>query len=189
MITDLDRIVASLAQLGRRFPALLLPGLSKREIESWEAKLPFSLTRELDSLYQWRNGTRAYEGDLLGDLYFFPGFYLLSLEEAVQTYKEREDAPQWRKGWFPLFADGAGDFYLIRCTRKKTDSSGVIGFIHGEPEQILEYESLPSMIRTLADCYAEGAFFLDEDGYLDMDDEEHRRIAHKHNPGVSEWQS
>src|SRR6202011_2909454 len=108
--------------------------------------LPFSLTRELESIYQWRNGTKAVEGDLLEDLYFFPGFYFLSIEEAVQTYYEREGSPQWRKAWFPLFADGAGDFYIVPCAKKKLNASRVIGFLHGEPEQKAEYESVTAMM-------------------------------------------
>jgi len=45
------------------------------------------------------------------------------------------------------------------------------------------------MIETLADCYAQGAFFVNADGFLDMDDDAHQRIARQHNPGVTEWQS
>lgn len=44
------------------------------------------------------------------------------------------------------------------------------------------------MIKTLEACFAEGAFFLDDRGVLDMDDEHHREIAHRFNPGIEEWQ-
>lgn len=189
MISDLDRIVEHLRRLGRRTPGLLLDGLSGPDLESWEAAFPFAFTRELDRIYQWRNGTKAEEGDLLEALHFFPGFYFLSIEEAVQTYRERERSPQWRKAWFPLFADGGGDFYVVPCLGEKTDASEIIGFIHGEPEQIVEYESLSAMIATFESCFAEGAFFVDDDDTMEIDDDKHRDIAHRFNPEVPEWQS
>ena len=188
MVLNLNQIVEQLRHLGRPTPELLHDGLSVTEIASWESNLPFSLTHELKSIYQWRNGTRVQEGDMVSGIYFFPGFYFLSIEEAVQTYKERAGAPQWRDGWFPVFADGGGDFYVVPCTRQEINTAEVIGFIHGEPEQVVEYESLAAMIQTLAASYAEGAFLLDDD-YLEIDDEKHRQIAHRFNPGVSEWQS
>lgn len=185
----LDRIVRHLRRLNRHAPERLQPGLSPQELEAWESRLPFALTSEVESMYRWRNGTRAEEGASLEDLYFFPGFYYLSIEEAVQTYREREDAPQWRMGWFPLFANGAGDFYIVPCRRKKLETSEIIGFLHGEPEQTAEYESLASMIQTLEACFREGAFFLDDDDTMEIDDDKQRVIARRLNPTIEEWQS
>ncbi|HEY6556224.1 MAG TPA: hypothetical protein VI072_03085 [Polyangiaceae bacterium] len=121
-------------------------------------------------------------------LWFYPGFYLVSLEEACEVFKERERAPQWRRGWFPLLEDGAGDSFVVPCKKKQTDRAPVIGFIHGEPEQSVEYIDVTTMMETFADCFAQGAFLLDEDGSLEIDDDLHRQIARRHNPGVAEWQ-
>lgn len=187
MIAALDRIVVRLAQSNRAVVQKLQPALSTSEIAARTALLPFALTRELEALYQWRNGTLVEEGDLLGQAYLFPGFYLLSLDEAVQTYGERKGSRQWRPNWFPVFADGGGDFYVVPCAPEKLDAAEVIGFIHGEPEQSVEYESLAAMIQTLDACYAQGAFFLDDDE-PEVDDDKHREIAHRFNPQVEEWQ-
>lgn len=130
----------------------------------------------------------AKEGDTLGDLWFFPGFYLPSLEDARRLFEERRRAPQWRKRWFPLFEDGAGDFYIVPCTRKPADRAPVIGFIHGEPDQDVEYLDLTTMIETFADCYVQRAFFVAPDDSLEMNDAAHQRIARQHNPGVAAWQ-
>jgi hypothetical protein len=189
MTSNLDRIVAHLRRLERRAPDLLQPPLSLRQIQLAESKLPFSLTGELETIYQWRNGTKADAGELLEFLYFFPGFYFLSLEEAIEKYEESEDAPQWKKGWFPLFANGAGDFYIVPCKKKKIASSEIIGFLHGEPEQTAEYESLDTMIQTIEACFRQGAFFVDDDDTMEIDDDKHQIIAHKFNPTIPEWQS
>ena len=55
----MDRVVGHLRRLGRRVPDLLQDPLSKEELQLWAAKFPFSMTRELDAIYSWRNGTRA----------------------------------------------------------------------------------------------------------------------------------
>ena len=186
----MDKVVAHLRGLGRNAPGLLQDPLSNDVLQIWAARFPFPLTRELDAIYLWRNGTKANEDDLLEDLYLFPGFYLLSIEEAHQTYLERKDAPQWREGWFPLFADGAGDFYIIPCGKQKAESSVVIGFLHGEPEQIAEYDSLAAMVATLEAAFAQKAFYVDEDDdSLEIDDDRYGRIAGRFNPGIPEWRS
>lgn len=187
MIAALDASVSQLAHASREVVDKLQPGLSLQEIATWEAKLPFALTRELEALYQWHDGTLVNEGDLLGQAYFFPGYYLLSLEEAVESHDERKDAWPWEKNWFPVFASGAGDFYVVPCSKEKLDTAVVIGVLHGEPEQVVEYQSLTAMMKTLEACHARGAFVLD-DGELEVDDDKHRVIARHFNPEVEEWQ-
>ncbi|MEX1365613.1 MAG: SMI1/KNR4 family protein [Nannocystaceae bacterium] len=189
MVENLERIAARLSNAGREVASKLQTGLSAREIASWEARLPFLLTREIEALFQWRNGTNVVEGDLLGHAYFFPGYYLLSIEEAVETYEERRGTQQWKDEWFPVCADGGGDFYVVPCSGDKLDVAPVIGFLHGEPEQTVDYESLSAMMQTIEACYAEGAFFVDDDGELEVDDDKHQEIAHRFNPEVEEWQS
>lgn len=190
-ITNLmDRVVEHLRRLGRSVPDLLQRPLANDELQMWAARFPFPLTRELEVIYTWRNGTMASEDDFLEDIYLFPGFYLLSIEEAHLTFLERKDAPQWREGWFPLFADGAGDFYVVPCGGQKTDSSVVIGFLHGEPEQIVEYESIAAMVATLEAAFAEKAFYVDQnDGSMEIDDEKYSQIASRFNPRITEWRS
>lgn len=189
MKSTLDRIVAHLRRLGRGAPDRLQDGLSKETLDSWESRLSFALTGELETIYSWRNGTKADAGVLLENVYLFPGFYFLSIEEAVEVYEEREDTEQWRAGWFPLFADGGGDFYVVPCQVTKVETAEMIGFIHGEPVQTAEYESLTSMVETLDACFREGAFYVDDDDTMEIDDEKHRHIANRFNPTISEWQS
>ena len=189
LVKALDACAAHLARLGCPAASLLQSGLAAAEVARVEAKLPFQLTGELRAVYRWRNGTPVKEGVILGSLWFFPGFYLPPLEDARRSFEARKLAPQWRKGWYPLFENGAGDFYIVPCKKKATDRAPVIGFIHGEPEQSVEYLNVTAMIETLAECYAQGAFFVNADGLLDIDDDAHARIARLHNPGVTEWQS
>ena len=60
------------------------------------------LTQDLRALYTWRNGSKDSEGITLGELAFFPGFYLMSLEESIQTYMELRARDVWNRFWFPI---------------------------------------------------------------------------------------
>jgi hypothetical protein len=188
LIRALDACLGHLTRLGCPVVSSLKPGLIPAELARLEGALPFQLTEELRTVYKWRNGTRAEEGDVLDRLWFYPGFCLVSLEEASELHQERKHAPQWRTGWFSLMEDGAGNAFVVPCTKKAADRAPVIGFIHGEPEQPVEYLDVTTMMETFADCFAQGAFFLDEYGALDFDEDVQRRIARKHNPGVASWQ-
>ncbi|MDQ6685913.1 MAG: SMI1/KNR4 family protein [Pseudomonadota bacterium] len=183
-----DGIVAHLRHLGRKSPDLLQPPLPSPAFATCAAKFPFPLTGELLAIYAWRNGTRAEQGESLENLHFFPGFFLLSLEDALRNYLERKQNTQWRDDWFPLFADDAGDFYVVPCGSVGVDSTEVIGFVHGEPTQVAEYESIAAMLRTLNAAFAEGVFFVDHDGSLEMDDDKYKLLARRFNPKIDEWQ-
>lgn len=187
--TLMDRVLAYLHRLGRRSAHLLQPPLSDAELQSWQSRFPFEFTRELEAIYSWRNGTKADPGTLLDDLHMFPGFFFLSMEDAHRTYLERKDGPQWQEEWFPLFSNDAGDFYLVPCCKQKVQGTEVIGFVHGEPEQVPEYESVAAMAATLDAAFAEGVFFIDQDDTLEMDDDKYKLIARRFNPGIREWQS
>ncbi|BBE22195.1 hypothetical protein MN0502_10780 [Arthrobacter sp. MN05-02] len=42
-----------------------------------------------------------------------PGSYLLSLEEALSDYDTFKNDARWSPSYFPVFADGGGDFYVL----------------------------------------------------------------------------
>jgi hypothetical protein len=181
---NMNKIVAQLTRLQRPVVKLLQPGLSLDEIAQYEKKLSFKLTPELILLYQLKNGTTAPENTPLEDMWFFPGFYFLSLGEAADVCLRRQRSRQWKKDGFPVFADGGGDFYVVSCDAKSP--AGVIGFMHGEPEQEVEYQSLAAMFETIAECLIEGAFFVKNDDF-EIDDAKHEQIAAKLNPNVAFW--
>lgn len=49
----------------------------------------------------------------------------------------------------------------------------VIGFRVYDADQPIEYASLRAMCETIADCFEQGAFFVDSRGYLELDDDKH----------------
>ena len=181
----LDEIEKCLQQLHHSCLDHLNPGLSFQKIQELFEEIPLQPTQDLRALYTWRNGSEDSEGITLGELAFFPGFYLMSLEESIQTYLELRETDAWGKSWFPIFASGGGDFYAMNLAPEAQGQ--ILGFYVFEEEAQVEYRSLKSMLATLKACYEQGIIFRNEQGYLDMYYRKHAEIAHDINPEVKIW--
>jgi len=181
----LNEIEKCLQQLDHSCLDHLNPGISSQQIQELFEKIPLQPTQELRALYTWRNGSEDSEGITLGELAFFPGFYLMSLEESIQTYLELRERYGWDKSWFPIFASGGGDFYAMNLASEAQGQ--ILGFYVFEEEPQVEYRSLKSMLTTFKVCYEQGIIFRNEQGYLDMDYRKHAEIAHEINPDVKMW--
>ena len=181
----LNEIEKCLQQLDHSCLDHLNPGLSSQQIQELFEEIPLQPNQDLRALYTWRNGSKDCEGITLGELAFFPGFYLMSLEESIQTYLELRETDAWGKSWFPIFASGGGDFYAMNLAPEAQGQ--ILGFYVFEEEGQVEYWSLKSMLATLKACYEQGIIFRNEQGYLDMDYRKHAEIAHDINPEVKIW--
>ena len=170
-----DRVVAALERL-RRTEVLsrLLPGMREEEIERRLSDAGVPGADVLIELYAWRGGTVVETGTTLGDVQFFPGYWFLSLEEALEQYATRRQSDRWNDSWFPVFANGGGDYYAVWLGRSP---SPVVDYTHDSDERPLAYPSLPKMMTTLAACFEQGVIFVDDEGYLDMDYAKHEEVA------------
>ena len=181
----LNEIEKCLQQLDHSCLDHLNPGLSSQQIQELFEEIPLQPNQDLRALYTWRNGSKDCEGITLGELAFFPGFYLMSLEESIQTYMELRARNGWDKSWFPIFASGGGDFYAMNLAPEAQGQ--ILGFYVFEEEGQVEYRSLKSMLATLKACYEQGIIIRNERGYLDMDYRKHAEIAHDINPDLKIW--
>lgn len=185
IILLLDKIETSLHKLNHPCVHHLNPGISSQKFQALFEKTPFQPNQELCSLYSWRNGLGDSKDATLGELAFFPGFYLMSLEESIQTYMELKARNAWDKSWLPIFASGGGDFYAMNLAPE--GQGQILGFYVYEEEPQVEYRSLESMLIALKNCYEQGIIFRNEQGYLDMDYRKHAEIAHDINPDLKIW--
>ncbi|WP_455166955.1 SMI1/KNR4 family protein [Streptococcus sp.] len=181
----LNEIEKGLQQLDHPCVEHLNPGLSSQKIQELFEEIPLQPNQDLHALYAWRNGSKDSDRITLGELAFFPGFYLMSLEESIQTYLELKETDDWEKSWFPIFASGGGDFYAMILAPEAQGK--ILGFYVFEEEAQVEYLSLKSMLATLKTCYEQGIIFRNEQGYLDMDYRKHAEVAHEINPDVKIW--
>ena len=181
----LNEIEKSLQQLDHSCVEHLNSGITSLKIQELFEEIPLQPNQDLRALYTWRNGSEDSEEITLGELAFFPGFYLMSLEESIQTYMELRARNGWDKSWFPIFASGGGDFYAMNLAPEAQGQ--ILGFYVFEEEGQVEYRSLKSMLATLKACYEQGIIFRNEQGYLDMDYRKHAEIAHDINPELRIW--
>lgn len=164
-------------------------GLSEKDVEGYFKKVGLKPTKELVELYQWRDGTLVEEGTMLDDVQIIPGYHFLSLKDAVSCYLAMRDDNRWSFSWFPVFANGGGDFYAVDLSQSDGESAPIVGFILGEIEQEVEYQSLTTMLLTFSECFENGVVFKTEDGYLEMDDDQQTEIAMRNNPKVEFWRT
>jgi cell wall assembly regulator SMI1 len=182
-----DQILGQLRGLSRTYVLeRLQPGLDKAQLTAEFAALGLDPPELLVELYAWRNGTAITPSDVLDDIHFFPGFYFPSFEHASADYMAFKDDQRWSESWFPVFANGGGDFYAVDCAHSQTRGA-VIGFLLDEPEQLVEHLDLLTMFRAIQQAYEAGVYFTADD-YLEADDEAFIEIARRLNPGLMAWQ-
>lgn len=189
MMTDLplamSRIEIGLERLDRgALLTALRPGLGPDEVRRLLKAEGLPIEVPVEALYAWRDGTQT-AGVTLDDIHLFPGFYLLSLEDAIANYRAFVADPRWGSGWLPLFANGGGDFYVVDLGGQPSGS--IRHFRIEEREHPVEFRSLPDMTSTLAAAFERGLFFVDPDGYLEVDDLRFASLAAELNPGVAWW--
>jgi hypothetical protein len=179
-------IEALLRQLGRRaLLAALKPGLDAEHVQSLLGGVGLPSLPEVESLYGWKDGTETAGIKAVDDIHLFPGFYFLSLEDAVSNYRAFVSDQRWTPGWIPVFANGGGDFYLIDVS---DDMAGVVRhFRIEEAEHPIEFLTVGDMLATIGVAYDRGIFFVDGDGYLEMDDAAFASLAAEMNPRVPWW--
>lgn len=164
--SPLATIERALRRLGRRvLLRSLQEGLPAEAVRSSLGAAGLAGSHELESLYGWRNGTSTAGIAAVGDIHLFPGFYLLSLEDAIANYRAVASDPRWTAGWLPLFANGGGDFYVLDLGSSPV--SPVRHFRIEESEHPIEFGSLGALVTTLAAAFDRGIFFVDPGGYLE----------------------
>lgn len=179
--TVADSILAKAAACGWNIGKLLNKGVDEKSILNLIVRENIVLPEEVFELYKWRNGTHLAEGDNMDIRHFFPGFVFMAFEYAFQTYISVKKDPRWNSSWFPVFANGGGDFYAIVCNPESNYFGSVVGFMLDEIEQPIEFESIYTMLKTIDDCFSEHLYYVSDKGFLEADDVAAALIAKKHN--------
>ncbi|KAK3578781.1 hypothetical protein CHS0354_030197 [Potamilus streckersoni] len=120
---------------------------------------------QIIQLYEYTDGinSSAAADFQLHDLWLIPGYYLMSLRDAVETLMTMKRISEiWNPNWLPVFSSRAGDFV-------------VFDFSNGHIFEIFTKESLGWEIATsieefvshLAENLKSGRIFVGEDGLMD----------------------
>ena len=185
-----DEILDWLKRLGRdELIQRLLPPIEGSRLVADIARYDLARCEDVSAFYQWKGGTDVPAGTPLDDVHFFPGFYFLSWADAITNLAAFKNDRRWNPKWLPVFANGGGDFYAVDCEKGSDSLCAVVGFLLDEPQQDVEYQTLGSMLETILECYRRGAFYIDDHGYLEINDRLHAEIARAHNPNLPVWKA
>lgn len=184
MRESLESIERSLAELHRdELLRRLRPGLDSNATREALAGAGLGASPHLVELYEWHDGTDVTTAAALGDVYLLPGFYILSLADALDLRAALLPGGRWKEQWLPVLANGGGDFYLLDGSRR-----GVIRhYWFDELDDPIEYNSLADLMSTIAAAFERGLFFVDEHGFLEMDDAAFTDFAATRNPSAPGW--
>ena len=188
LIEVLNTIFAHLSIMKHTATSFLNDPEDELTVKNEFQRIGYKANNEILSLYKWKNGTSIFEGMNLDDIQIIPGFHFLSLQDSKSIFSKFKTNNNWNPAWFPIFANGGGDFYVIDLVKLERNEPYVIGFMLGEIEHDIEYESITTMMQTYCECFDKNIVFITKEGYLEMDDEKHAKIALKHNPKVEFWQ-
>jgi cell wall assembly regulator SMI1 len=197
----LDALLDTLIRLDAPLARWLARGIDRAEIDARLGDLSLGLADEVYDYFAWRNGLRTTRD---ADYELFPGFAMLSFEEALADYRmllataariaERAGVPAttlWNERWFPLFRDAGGDYHVTLSVPDGAPTAPIYMVVREDPESAhLTYDNLTSLILTVADCFRTGAFQT-VDGILEEDRLRAASIVRARNPErmrrAAEW--
>ncbi len=181
--SNLQKIELGSVEIGRQQTLdSLLPGIGPDPVRSTLNAAGFKSTPDLESWFGWHNGSSA---STIGVAQILPGYYQLSVDEAVATAATFREFPGWNGAWLPLLADGGGYFYLV--DQSVGPDGPVREFMHDQAEYPIQYSSLATFVATVAEAYEQRVFTNHPDGYLEAEDVVFERIAAEKNPGIEWW--
>jgi len=149
--------------------------------------LPDDIPNDLKVIYSIVKGTE-YEIENQSFMDFLPGYLLIHIDEHLHFIKQLDAIlNDDNKGkYFPLLVNYSSDFYALK-TADNGKKSEIYLVNHDDLEPIKIHDSLESFLETSIVCYKEEAYFIDEDGYLDIDFEKEELIGQRLNPENKYW--
>jgi hypothetical protein len=178
----LESIKCHALALGFSLDDVLGPSASDAYMDSICASIQMPVSHDVRALFRWRNG--VWPAGQRTEIRLFPGFFYPPFHICEQHYRERGGVSGWRSSWFPVFTDGAGDYFVIETLSESEDEGRILRITNfGEPRPA--FWSFQAMLASILSCYEHGAYFLDEDGFLDEDHEVSIPVYRKLNLGLS----
>ena len=162
-------------------------GLTRTAIQNILGELAFQLPEEFYELYQWRNGNMRKASSVV-----FPPLGFLPLEEALEIHLALikrasigvEHLVYGSKSTFPFVEDN-GNYLSVVFTEKHQQTSSVLDSSEGFESRIL-FSSITSLMQMLAECCQTGAYYVNQEGFIEANDEYATQIFHKYNPEIGE---
>jgi hypothetical protein len=146
---------------------------------------PVDLPTILDSIFCYAVGT-PHEITEQALMDFVPGHRLMLAAEIPRT-RDQLDSFYGIDDLFnvqdrtPFLANYSSDYYLTA-----SDDTGAFWLDHSGGTSLVS-PNLGTFLETTLHCYQQGAYALDSDGFLELDDDLEHQIALSLNPGCEFW--
>lgn len=143
----------------------LQPGLSEGQIFELEKKGGFTLSSDLRELYQWRNGSKDFQNDLIPGKTFLPLEKVVAERIAIRDQLKAASLSQrvaffvfaeYTKTWVHILDDGAGDGYFYDPERIGT--SDVFFYHMMEDGYYIFFPSFRNFLKGAIECYEQEIF-------------------------------
>jgi hypothetical protein len=198
LLQTLNNFEEYLTEKRPNFVRSFLPSLSREQIDEIVSGLPFYLSEEIYTLYQWHNGIDV---SIMDDKCFWLTDYdrffspleicLEDYYELIQVKNDINDVDEEFVNtlWFPI-SRAFGESYTLTTgdsQRKKTSELISIwtyqDWVFGP-----NFDSLTSYIETVYDCYLAGIYSVDEEEHIidNYNSKKYMQIYKKHNPNQPE---
>ncbi|MDX2211648.1 MAG: SMI1/KNR4 family protein [Oculatellaceae cyanobacterium bins.114] len=187
LLETLERIMGWLQQHTPTHAASFRPGLRYNEILEAVGSLHAELPSEFFELYQWRNGSEDEQHTL-----FYPIMQFSPIDAALMDSEWISEDRSVEEGGFKYqgyrlfpFMCFEGDYYAVVLNSVRQPTSPVIWIPKADNQVIPCYTSITSMMLTFAECYETGAYYLNEQGYLEQNIQEVAQTSRKYNPEIA----
>ncbi|MEA5595266.1 hypothetical protein [Rivularia sp. UHCC 0363] len=154
--------------LWQNYPELansLPSGLTAEEINDVAKSLPFSLSKEIQELYEWGNGSPGIFGTLN---YSDEGLGFMSLEKAIANTLDCEHITEWLNlPCFYMFPEFERWIHFAVCDEEETSP---ILVVTDDPCTRFAYASITSMVLTTVECYEKEIIVLGKYGGIKFND-------------------
>ncbi len=150
-----------------------------------KSDVSIQLPTSLKKVYSKISGT-YYEIEDQKMMDFIPG-YLLIRDTEYENFKKSLDkiVIDENDNFYPFLVNYSSDFYALKV--RDNHEEGVYTIDHDMPDAIKIHNSIEDFFKTIISCYEENVYFLDEDGYLDMDFDKEQIVGQKYNPDIEYW--
>jgi len=116
---------------------------------------------------------------------FVPGYLLIHILEFKKNFEDLEsilNSKNIKEKFLPILRNYSSDFYALNV-----NTNEVFLIFHDDDEIDLIHKTPADFLLTLKKNYEEHVYFLDEDGFLDYDEDLEFEVGNKYNQDIDFW--
>jgi hypothetical protein len=149
----------------------LAPGATQGRIEE---VLGADVPEAVADWYRWHDGLITFPGQLQDDVNIIPGYGPISLGEAAHMKPAYEGDQLLSPYWIPILANAGSDIYAAVWGSSNRERVARVAVVE---DTFYEFSGIEEMLSVVNRCYELGIYRLDEDGFLDLDDDGYDRVV------------